>query len=84
MRWRRPVPAEGVAPTNLPKDAAPPGTISPLPIPATPDASQRPLSTPPPPSTSAGVRPDGVQAASFHPTIPPPVGFANPRPAGGQ
>ncbi len=38
----RPVPTEGIAPTNLPKAATPPGTISPLPIPTTPEASQRP------------------------------------------
>jgi outer membrane protein TolC len=75
----RPVPAEGVAPTNLPRDVAAPGTISPLPIPATPDAAHRPLSTPPPPSTSTGPRRGAVQAASLQPTVPPPVGFANPR-----
>jgi hypothetical protein len=49
----RPVPTEGVAPANLPPGAPPPGMISPLPIPATPDASQRPASEPPPPRTTA-------------------------------
>lgn len=71
----RPVPAEGVAPTNLPPDATPPGTISPLPIPATPDASQRALPTPPPPTTTAAPRRDAVQAAGYRPTIPPPARF---------
>ena len=80
----RPVPTEGVAPDNLPRDATPPGTISPLPIPATPDASQRPTHTPPPPAAAAGAPPDAVQPARYSPSIPPPVGFASRRAGTGQ
>jgi outer membrane protein TolC len=74
------VPTEGVAPTNLPKDAPPPGRLSPLPIPATPEASQRSASVAPAPS-SAAPRRDAVQKVSLHPTIPPPSLPAN-RPVG--
>lgn len=77
----RPVPTEGVAPANLPPGAATPGMISPLPIPATPDASQRPMTNPPPPSTTSAAPPsDAVQAAGYRPTIPPPAHFAGRRP----
>ena len=79
----RPVPAEGVAPSNLPPGATPPGTISPLPIPATPDASQRPMHNPPPPTISAP-RPDPVEPVSYRPNIPPPVRPTRPQSGAGQ
>ncbi len=80
----RTVPTEGLAPHNLPPGAPRPGTISPLPIPATPDASQQPMRMPPAPSTTAELRPDGVKAAGRRPTIPPPVDFATRRAGDGQ
>jgi outer membrane protein TolC len=75
----RPVPTEGVAPGPLPSGATSPGAISPLPIPATPDASQRPMNNPPPPATTATPPRDSVRAAGFRPTITTPVDFASRR-----
>jgi outer membrane protein TolC len=80
----RPAPTEGIAPGNLPPGTTPPGMISPLPIPATPDASQRPMNPPPPPSSAPGPRQDTVQAAGYRPTIPPPANPAGPRAGAGQ
>ncbi len=80
----RPVPTEGVPPTNLPPGVVPPGTISPLPIPATPDASQRPMSPLPPPMSPGAQRRDAAQAAGRRPTIPPPTDVATRRAGTGQ
>ncbi len=90
----RPVPSEGVAPGNLPPTAPPPGTISPLPIPATPESSQQPMRMPPPPTATEGggaaptastmPRRDAVQPAGYRPTVPPPVKFTVPRTGAGQ
>ncbi len=86
----RPVPVEGVMPRNLPPGTKPPGTISPLPIPATPDASQQPMHMPPAPKAAEGAaaatapRRDSVQAAGLRPTIPPPADFSGLRAGAGQ
>ncbi len=79
-----PVPAEGVAPHDLPPGTIPPGTISPLPIPATPEASQRPprISRTPAPADPKGR--DAVRPVSLHPSIPPPVDFTNRSQPAGQ
>lgn len=90
----RPIPTEGVAPGNLPPTAVPPGSISPLPIPATPEASQQPMRMPQPPTATEGgggaptasamPRRDAVQPAGYRPTVPPPVKFTVPRSGAGQ
>jgi outer membrane protein TolC len=67
-----PVPTEGVVPRDLPRGATPPGTISPLPIPATPAAGApsaritpaRPPAVPP----REAVGPFGLR-----PALPPPL-----------
>jgi outer membrane protein TolC len=79
----RPVPTEGVAPGPLPSGAAPPGTISPLPIPATPDASQQPMRNPPPATSSAAPPRDAVRAAGYRPAAPR-VDSADRRTGAGQ
>jgi outer membrane protein TolC len=71
-----PVPTEGIAPRNLPQGATPPGTISPLPIPATPEASQRPARVTSVPARAAPSR-DAVQTVGFRPNAPPPMSDAN-------
>ncbi|MGP0066698.1 MAG: TolC family protein [Isosphaeraceae bacterium] len=78
-----PVPTEGIAPNNLPKGATPPGTISPLPIPATPDASQRPARVSSAPS-SAAPRRDAVQSVGYRPDVPPSTNSANRSSSSGQ
>jgi outer membrane protein TolC len=78
-----PVPTEGIAPHNLPPDAPPPGRLSPLPIPATPEAGQRsaPAAAAPAPATPAPVRSaaapsrDTVQPVGLGPSISPPLSF---------
>jgi outer membrane protein TolC len=73
-----PVPTEGITPHNLPPGAPPPGQLSPLPIPATPEASQRSAPAaaapaPPAPPRSAAAPPrDTVQPVGFRPSIPSP------------
>jgi outer membrane protein TolC len=79
-----PVPTEGVAPANLPPGAPPPGRISPLPIPATPDASQRPPTVLPSRSASAAPPRDTVEPAGLRPVIPPPMNFTDRRSGTGQ
>ncbi len=79
-----PVPTEGVIPRNLPRGTIPPGSISPLPIPATPEASQHGDNmTRVPAPKSDGAQGDGIRAVGSRPSIPPPVDFTNsPKPAG--
>jgi outer membrane protein TolC len=79
----RPVPTEGVAPGALSSGAAPPGTISPLPIPATPDASQQPMRNPPPATSSAPPPRDAVRAVGYRPAAPR-VAPSDPRTGAGQ
>jgi outer membrane protein TolC len=65
-----PVPTEGVAPRDLPPSAPRPGTISPLPIPAMPEAgarSARGLLDPSP----AGAPRDAVRPAGLNPPLRP-------------
>jgi outer membrane protein TolC len=83
-----PVPAEGVAPHNLPRDAPPPGQLSPLPIPATPEAGMRSARSAAGGSPSATARSaaapqrDAVQPAGLRSSIGPSVSFtARPRTA---
>jgi outer membrane protein TolC len=71
-----PVPTEGIAPKNLPNNVTPPGSISPLPIPATPDASQRPARVGSIPSP-ASPRRDAVRLAGFRRKIPPSTSDVN-------
>ena len=78
-----PVPTEGIAPRNLPQGATPPGTISPLPIPSTPEASQRPARVTSVPAPAAPRR-DAVQSVGFRPDIPPPMNFSNRSNPAGQ
>ena len=76
-----PVPTEGITPHNLPPDAPPPGRLTPLPIPATPEAGMRsaptaavPAPAAPPRSAAAPAR-DPVPPAGLRPSIPPPLRF---------
>jgi outer membrane protein TolC len=75
-----PVPTEGVAPTHLPPGSAPPGTISPLPIPATPEASQRPGLSAVPAAAPRGE----ARTVALRPRIPPPISFSSRANAAGR
>jgi outer membrane protein TolC len=74
-----PVPTEGVAPKNLPAGSPRPGTLSPLPIPPTPEAGMRAARLGPPSSSNATVKPSdppergAVRPAGLRPTGPPNV-----------
>jgi outer membrane protein TolC len=70
----RPVPTEGVQPHDLPPGSYQPGTISPLPIPATPEASQQPMRNVSPVSPSP--RADGARPTGLRPRIPTPATVA--------
>ncbi|HZW30488.1 MAG TPA: TolC family protein [Isosphaeraceae bacterium] len=72
-----PVPTEGVAPRNLPPGAPPPGRLSPLPIPATPEAGMRPVPADLAPAPAA-VAP-GSAAAAPAPAAPAGTAAAPPR-----